>query len=77
MERDEARFVLEVRTAGDRTWSKLAQIALEAPARIDDRALALSPFRDGRGLRPFGFLAGLRRAPYALSQAIRGDLVPA
>ncbi|CAN5580398.1 hypothetical protein BH09MYX1_BH09MYX1_63520 [soil metagenome] len=53
-------------------WSTVADLVLEERARVNQRTLQFSPFRNGRGLRPSGFLTEMRRAPYAASQAVRG-----
>ena len=54
-----------------RRWEPVARLTLERPVTIDQAALRFSPFNSGRGLRPVGFVHGLRAATYAASQAAR------
>lgn len=54
-------------------WVPIARLVLDEPARVNQRALQLSPFRTGRGLRPTGFLTQLRRAPYVASTWARPE----
>ncbi len=41
--------------------------------QVDQEALHFSPFRAGRGVRPTGFVHGMRAATYAEGQAVRPD----
>jgi hypothetical protein len=52
-------------------WEPVARIVLLEPARLDQERLRFSPFRDGMGISPRGFVHGLRRATYLLSQIAR------
>lgn len=69
---DGAVLRIELRRARSRDWEPLALLTITPPARlaIDERALRFSPFRDGRGLVPRGFVHALRRGVYAGSQWI-------
>jgi hypothetical protein len=69
--RNEAWFRLEVQLAGGRTWEPVALIRLVRRVQLDDQALRFSPFRNGKGLTPRGFVHQLRRATYLLSQITR------
>jgi hypothetical protein len=52
-------------------WVPVASVAILRPAHVDGEALRFHPFRQGRGVRPRGFIQGLRRGVYAFSQATR------
>jgi hypothetical protein len=52
-------------------WAPLASITLERAATVDGESLRFRPFRTGRGVRPRGFVHGLRAGVYALSQRTR------
>ena len=67
----DARFVLECSQGVD-AWLALGTLDLERRIDISQKQLAFSPFRAGRGIRPTGFLNGLRRANYVLSRFMRG-----
>jgi hypothetical protein len=70
--RGQAALRLEVkRLSGSEGWQPVAEIALAEPARVDQEALRFSPFRNGRGITPRGFVNMLRRGTYALSQLAR------
>ena len=49
-------------------YTPVVEIGLEGPASVDEEALHFSPFRDGRDVRPHGFIHALRRAVYSASQ---------
>ena len=68
---DDARFVLEASQGVD-AWLALGILHLERRIDLPQRPLAFSPFRDGRGIAATGFLNGLRRPSYVLSQLLRG-----
>ena len=67
-----AVFDLQVREAhlGTR-YQSVARVELEARVDIDQEELRFSPFRNGRGIVPRGFVNAARIAPYAASQAVR------
>lgn len=69
--RCEAVLRLELQIAGSPLWAQVAEVRLLRRAEIDQAALRFSPFRDGKGLTPRGFVHGLRRATYLLSQLAR------
>lgn len=73
VERGEASLQLQLRLEGA-DWTPLAEIRLLEASPIDQAALRFSPFRDGRGFAPRGFVHGLRVATYALSQLARPRL---
>jgi hypothetical protein len=54
-----------------RSWEGFAKVVLERPIDVDQAALRFSPFLDGRGVRPVGFVHHLRLATYAASQRAR------
>ena len=53
-----------------------AELRLLRHVELDQQALQFSPFRAGRGLRPTGFVHGLRAATYALGQLGRRAVNP-
>jgi hypothetical protein len=65
----EAWLRLELRAGGD--WMPVARVVLLERAPLDQERLRFSPFRDGKGISPRGFVSGLRRATYLLSQLAR------
>jgi len=67
-----ASLRLEWREAGrGAAWQPLCAIRLEERLDLDQEALRFDPFRDGRGLRPVGFVQYLRPATYWASQRAR------
>jgi hypothetical protein len=66
-----AVFLLELLPRWRHGWQPLVEVRLLAPLAVDQEALRFSPFRDGRGLHPRGFVHALRRATYAASQRAR------
>jgi hypothetical protein len=54
-----------------RFWEPIARVVLERPIDVDQAALRFSPFNDGAGYRPVGFVHKLRVATYAASQGAR------
>jgi hypothetical protein len=52
-------------------FQALVRITLTGLVEIDQESLRFDPFRRGRGLRPVGFVHGMRRAAYWTSQALR------
>jgi hypothetical protein len=71
VDRGAARFILEISPDPFGPWEPLLHVALERVARVDGEALRFRPFRTGRGVQPRGFIHGLRRGVYALSQGAR------
>ena len=69
VDRGEAWLRLELQIA--KRWEPVARIVLVEPAQVDQERLRFSPFRDGKGISPRGFVHGLRRATYLLSQVAR------
>ena len=69
VERGDAWLRLEMKTGA--VWEPVAHLVLEERAEVDQQRLRFSPFRDGKGISPRGFVHGLRRATYLLSQAAR------
>lgn len=72
-----ASFVLECRRLATASWSRrweaLAVVKLLEPAEVDQQALRFSPFRDGAGIHPTGFVHALRLAAYGASQRARPE----
>jgi hypothetical protein len=65
-----AVFLLEL--SHGNTWVPVVELKLvRARPDVDQAALCFSPFLTGRGVKPEGFIQGLRRGVYALSQAAR------
>ncbi|HYO53180.1 hypothetical protein [Archangium sp.] len=65
-----ARLQLEMAPLGTDEYRPLAEIHIEERVELED-ALHLTPRASGSGLRPVGFLQGLRVAPYAASHLAR------
>jgi hypothetical protein len=63
---------LDVRPRHSAAWLPVVEIRLTASSDLDAGRLRFSPFRDGRGLQPVGFVHRLRQRTYAWSQAARG-----
>jgi hypothetical protein len=72
IQRDEARLRLEVAPLGSQAYVPVAEIHLGRGLSHEmDTALRLVPASSGRGLRPSGFLQGMRVVPYATGQFTR------
>jgi hypothetical protein len=71
VERGHAHLNLEVGDGPLGPWTPLVTVSLQRVARVDGEALRFRPFRDGRGLRPRGFVHALRVGVYAVSQRTR------
>lgn len=54
-------------------WAPVATVTLQRPAAVDGEALRFRPFRQGRGVRPRGFIHALRLGVYAISQRARPE----
>ena len=70
----ESRAVLHLQMKGKErgaTWKPLATLVLRERLYIDQSDLRFTPFHDGAGIEPVGFLQGLRWAVYPASQAGR------
>jgi hypothetical protein len=71
----QAQWVLELRRLAApfalRRWEAVAVIRLEEAIDIDQESLRFSPFLNGRGFEPIGFVHHLRVAAYAASQRAR------
>lgn len=52
-------------------WRPLASLRLVEPLGVPPQALRFSPWRDGMGLRPRGFVQAARALPYRFSQRAR------
>jgi len=68
----EAQLRLELRRTFHPAWLPVALITLVRPIAIDQDELRFSPFRNGRGITPRGFVHALRRFVYPASQTARG-----
>jgi hypothetical protein len=55
------------------TWRPLADIFLREEVTLDPERLRFSPFRDGLGITPSGFLQNMRRSAYKQSQEGRTE----
>lgn len=56
---------------GEQAVRPLVDVVLVGRASVPPSSLRLSPFHDGLGLRPVGFLAGIRWVVYPVSQFAR------
>jgi len=65
-----AVFALEARS-GSGDWTTVAAVRLRRAVAVDQGALRFSPFRNGRGVIPRGFVHALRHGAYAGSQVAR------
>lgn len=64
-----AAFDLEVQRGGRRAeWTPLVVVELHEQVEVPEDSLELSPFHDGRGVRPVGFVNAVRRAAYGASR---------
>jgi hypothetical protein len=54
-------------------FKRVARLKLTGWLELDQEALRFDPFRNGRGLRPVGFVHAMRRATYAASQRHRPE----
>lgn len=70
VEAGQATLVLSVGQA-PRAWHELVELRLVERLDVDQETLRFSPFRDGQGVRPRGFIHALRRATYQASQLLR------
>ena len=71
-----ARFTLELRSLEPslpQTWTPLVELLLHEEITLDPEQLRFNPFRDGRGIRPVGFLHAMRRSAYRQSQVGRTE----
>jgi hypothetical protein len=64
-------FQLQARRTFEIVWQPLAAVWLTEQLELDQEALRFSPFLNGRGVVPCGFVHALRRATYAASQRAR------
>jgi hypothetical protein len=71
VERAGALLNLELSDGPYGPWEPVIMIRLERVANIDGETLRFSPFRQGRDLRPRGFVHALRVGVYAVSQRAR------
>ena len=67
----QAVLVLEAQASLLSPYQPLAEVRVARRLDLDQEALRFSPFRTGRGIEPRGFVHGLRRAVYPVSQAVR------
>jgi hypothetical protein len=65
-----AVFELQAKLGRDE-YLPVARIALRERVAVDQEKLRFSPFRDGRGIRPRGFVHALRLGTYSASQLLR------
>lgn len=70
-----AEFLLEYapyrspsRIHDESSFRPVVRVTLRQELPLDQQALRFDAFRDGRGLKPVGFIHGLRRATYASSR---------
>jgi hypothetical protein len=65
----DANFIFELLVRG--RWEAIAKVSLQERIEVDQARLRFSPDRCGRGFVPRGFVEGLRRGTYFLSQLAR------
>lgn len=73
---ERAQLALDLRSESDEQWTRLLSVKLRVPAALDESRLRFSPFNDGGGLRPAGFIQALRVGPYRAGQDARRADVP-
>jgi hypothetical protein len=76
----ESSICLRLQARAERSgasYHTIALIELGSEVAIDQEALHFDPFRTGRGLRPVGFVHGLRIASYRASRWARALTAPA
>lgn len=73
--RGSAGFDLEIRPRGG-AWTPLLAIRLGEEIELPEGSLRMTPFHDGRGLHPVGFVNALRRFTYAASVGGRTRFAP-
>lgn len=66
-----AMLQLQAQSAPGASWHPVADLHLTTELVVDQETLRFSPFRQGRGIAPRGFIHGLRRGVYVFSQAGR------
>jgi hypothetical protein len=72
-----ARFHLQVRPMRrGAEWVTVADVKLRERAAVDQDLLRFSPFRSGRGIRPWGLVQAMRGPAYAASQGARPEHRP-
>jgi hypothetical protein len=67
----QGRAVMRLQVKGDERgapWSALATVVLRERVDIDQAELRFTPFQQGAGIEPAGFIQGLRWAVYPASQ---------
>lgn len=57
-------------------WHPFARVELREPVTLDQAKLRFSPFRNGLGIKPVGYVHALRHGAYAASQMARPDHSP-
>lgn len=63
-----AALRLELRRTFELPWREVVRVDLERVVDLDQARLRFWPFREGRGVRPRGFVHALRRGAYRASQ---------
>lgn len=64
-------FRVQARHTFELSWHTVGTLWLVGRADVDQEALRFSPFQNGRGIAPRGFVHALRRAAYPASQLAR------
>jgi hypothetical protein len=72
VEQGTAVGMLELSTETEPAWRDVVAISLERPLDVDQDELSFSPFRDGKGIVPTGWLQATRDGVYAAGQSARG-----
>src|SRR5512140_1686356 len=71
-----AVVLIELCREGETEWRTILRVRLTGPSAVDQNSLGFSPFQDGGGIRPTGFVQALRVGIYFAGQRARGALAP-
>jgi hypothetical protein len=67
-----AKFILEYsHDSFFKNWTPVARVHLTKPLALDQSRLHFNPFHDGAGIKPSGFINGLRKPTYVAAQLMQ------
>lgn len=73
---EKAKFILEYSyDTSFKKWVPFARVNLEKPLGLDQTQLHFNPFNDGAGIKPKGFINGLRKPAYLAAQLMQSKRV--
>lgn len=72
-----AVVLIELCREGETEWRAILRVRLTGRSEVDQNSLGFSPFQDGAGIRPTGFVHALRVGTYFAGQRARGAQPPA